>query len=103
MGGGAVRRGDLSKSLPLLGLGLGLALACATSAAHATAPAAGGTVASGSSGGTAPRGTTTTADAIGAVRGPAGAAMPLAGPRLPPPGYLDYCLRFRGLDQGCAW
>ena len=84
--GVAVRRGAFT------GLLLGLTLACAT-AAHATVPApADGTVAAKGGDG-----------AAGARPLPAGAAMPLAGRRLPPPGYLDYCLRFRDRDQGCAW
>lgn len=32
---------------------------------------------------------------------PASSAMPLGAWRLPPPGYVDYCLRFKGRDQGC--
>lgn len=42
------------------------------------------------------------ADAAGGSRLPASSAMPVGEDRLPPPGYLDYCLRFRGRDQGCA-
>jgi hypothetical protein len=42
------------------------------------------------------------ADAAAAVRLPASSAMRVGEGRLPPAGYLDYCLRFRGRDQGCA-
>ena len=33
---------------------------------------------------------------------PASSVMPLGELRLPPPGYVDYCLRFKGRDQGCG-
>ncbi len=32
---------------------------------------------------------------------PPSSAMPLGDWRLPPPGYVDYCLRFKGRDRGC--
>ena len=32
---------------------------------------------------------------------PASTVMPLGEWRLPPPGYVDYCLRFKDRDQGC--
>jgi hypothetical protein len=32
----------------------------------------------------------------------ASSMMPLGELRLPPPGYVDYCLRFKGRDQGCV-
>jgi hypothetical protein len=31
----------------------------------------------------------------------ASSSMKLGDLRLPPPGYIDYCLRYRGIDQGC--
>ncbi len=33
---------------------------------------------------------------------PASSVLPLGELRLPPPGYVDYCLRFKGRDQGCV-
>jgi hypothetical protein len=32
---------------------------------------------------------------------PVSSTMQLGDLRLPPPGYLDYCLRYRGIDRGC--
>lgn len=32
---------------------------------------------------------------------PSSSAMPTGDWRLPPPGYLDYCLRFRSRDRAC--
>lgn len=32
---------------------------------------------------------------------PRSSAMRLGDPRLPPPGYVDYCLRYRQQDGGC--
>ena len=32
---------------------------------------------------------------------PASSPMPLGEWRLPPPGYVDYCLRFKSRDRGC--
>jgi hypothetical protein len=100
--GGSARRGVLT-SLALLGLVAtaypGAARATTAPAERAAATARNGGPASG--GGAMVRKAADAAD--DAARPPAGAAMPLAGWRLPPPGYLDYCLRFRDRDQACAW
>jgi hypothetical protein len=42
------------------------------------------------------------AAAAKAIRLPASSVMRVGEERLPPAGYLDYCLRFRVRDQGCA-
>ena len=91
--GGAARRGVFT-SLALLGLVAGYPTAAhATASTDRTAARNGGPA---SEDGIAVR-------EAAARRPPASAVMPLAGRRLPPPGYLDYCLRFRGRDEACAW